>query len=174
MTKAEEREFTKTLNWCDFDKTKGQTPACRFHHLMRDVAFNLRNHGNIKVHTDDWYERQNVIFGEAWDRLKAAGIVVDQPAEFTVHTTTGTMKVAAASQDEAERLAREDGHRVLTAEVKKHPNRGIVPGYENVWVGTVETWKGLVYSCSWRRETPPTTTEVLNAFKTDRNAFDPG
>jgi hypothetical protein len=51
---------------------------------------------------------------------------------------------------------------------------GVVPGYEGVWVGTIETPSGRVYSCSWRRDEAPSEAEVLEVWRTDRKAFNPG
>ncbi len=78
MTTKEKNALKKLLNWCDFDKSGslgvGAGDGARFKDLMGDVAYNLRQHVN-HLKDSDAYEKQGIIFGEAWKRLKAAGIV---------------------------------------------------------------------------------------------------
>lgn len=64
--------------------------------------------------------------------------------------------------------------RKATATVTPHPMAAFDRAYEGVWRGIVETPKGRVYSCLWRRDEAPTADEVLDVWATDRKAFRAG
>lgn len=67
------------LNWCDFDKSVGQSNACRFAAIMGDVTYNVW-HVPANVPLDEAITRKGAIITAAWEKLKAAGIVVDAAA----------------------------------------------------------------------------------------------
>lgn len=58
--------------------------------------------------------------------------------------------------------------RKTTAEVRESC---AVPG---TWLGIIETPKGLVYWCRWAADHKPTEAKVLQVWKEDRRAFEPG
>lgn len=47
-------------------------------------------------------------------------------------------------------------------------------GYSDLWHAIVETPRGRVYNCSWRKDEAPTEDEIKEAWLTERHIFTPG
>lgn len=72
---------------------------------------------------------------------------------------------------EGETMTSEKKASRVTVTVRRHPL------YPTHWAGTVETPRGLVYTCTWADDengNGPSEEKVLEVWRTDRKAFNPG